>query len=123
MKVKSTPIIGKGRGKRLGYPTINLKIPKNFKLNHGIFGAKVKIGNKDFIGAVHFGPIPVFKESKPSLEVFLLDVKEIYVNKDDFVILEDLKPLRPIMNFEKKEDLILQIKNDITAIERIFPKE
>lgn len=123
MRIKSNPIKGKGRGKLLGFPTINLKIPQNLNLDFGIYGATAKINNNKYIGAVHFGPIPVFKESRPSLEVFLLDVNEIYLNDSDFVLLGDFKFLRPIMNFEKKEDLILQIEKDIADIKNIFLEE
>ena len=43
MKFKSRHIKGKGRGKILGFPTINLEIPKRFSLAIGIWAVKVWI--------------------------------------------------------------------------------
>jgi len=64
MKFESTQTKGKGRGKLMGFPTINLKIPANFELEDGIYAAKVNIENKVFVGALHYGPVPTFNEEK-----------------------------------------------------------
>jgi len=74
MKFESIHIKGKGRGKPMGFPTINLKIPNNFKLKDGIYTAKVTIDSKVFISALHYGPVPTFNEQKKSLEVYLIEV-------------------------------------------------
>jgi riboflavin kinase/FMN adenylyltransferase len=66
-------IRGKGRGKLLGYPTINMKIPVDFDLPDGIYAAWVTIGTTRYGGALHWGPIPTFKEEMKSLEVFVVD--------------------------------------------------
>lgn len=38
-------IKGKGRGKELGFPTINLAVPENFNLKPGIYACWVKLDN------------------------------------------------------------------------------
>ena len=47
MQFESTHISGKGRGKPMGFPTINLKIPENFKLKNGVYAVKVSIEKKN----------------------------------------------------------------------------
>ena len=74
MIFESTHIKGKGRGKPMGFPTINLEIPENFKLKNGIYAAKVTIENKTFVAALHYGPVPTFGDLQKSLEVYLIGV-------------------------------------------------
>lgn len=124
MKFESTHIKGKGRGKPMGFPTVNLKIPENFKLKDGIYAVKVTIENKVFIGALHYGPVPTFGELQKSLEVYLIEVKqadyELLENLDGKIIkIEIVKYLRPVTKFNSKEELIEQIKNDVRKIKSL----
>lgn len=120
MKFKSSQVKGKGRGKLLGFPTINLKIPQNFKLQNGIYAAKVWIKGKEYIGALHFGPVPVFNQQKKTLEVFLIDTKDNQISDFKDLEIETLKYLRPILNFPSQEELIKQIEGDIQEIKSII---
>ena len=76
MHIVSRQVKGKGRGKVIGFPTINLDIPSGLSLEDGIYAAWVTIGDRRYKGALHFGPIPTFDETTKSLEVFLLDATE-----------------------------------------------
>ena len=121
MKFESTQIIGKGRGKPMGFPTINLKIPENFELKNGIYAAKVVIENKTFVGALHYGPVPTFGELQKSLEVYLIEAKqadyELLENLDGKIIkIEIIKFLRDIIKFKLVEDLVRQIETDVKEI-------
>lgn len=121
MKFESTHIKGKGRGKPMGFPTINLKIPDNFKLKDGIYAAKVSIENKIFSGALHYGPTPTFNEEKKSLEVFLLGSSnnELENLEGKIIKVEIIKYLRPVIKFESKEELIKQIEEDVINIKKM----
>lgn len=126
MKFESTHAKGKGRGKPMGFPTINLKIPDNFGLQDGIYAAKVNIENKIFVGALHFGPVPTFDENEKSLEVYLIEVTNDDLinygleNLDLIKIkVEIIKYLRPIIKFESKEELIRQIDDDVKNIQKL----
>ncbi len=50
----SHQVVGDGRGKKLGFPTLNLAIPAKLDLAHGIYAAKVLIGKQTYVGALHF---------------------------------------------------------------------
>ena len=124
MKFESTQIIGKGRGKPMGFPTINLKIPENFELKNGIYAAKVVIENKTFVGALHYGPVPTFGELQKSLEVYLIEAKqadyELLENLDGKIIkIEIIKFLRDIIKFKLVEELVKQIGEDVKNIKII----
>lgn len=120
MKFKSTQVKGKGRGRLIGYPTINLKIPDNFNLKDGIYAVRVFAGDQEFPGALHFGPIPVFKEEKKTLEVFLIDTEEKQIPASKDFEVEILQFLRPIMNFPDEKELTLQISKDVKNSRKFF---
>lgn len=120
MRFSSIQIKGKGRGKLLGFPTINLGIPKNFELTEGIYAVKVHCAGKEFIGALHFGPVPVFSENKKTLEVFLINTSDSNIPDSHEFEIEVLKFIRPVLNFPNKEALIMQITGDVGKIKKIL---
>jgi riboflavin kinase / FMN adenylyltransferase len=111
----TTQISGKGRGKLLGIPTINLLIPKNLNLEDGIYAVLVKIDGETFKGALHCGPIPVFMENEKSLEVLLIDVSDENLPEtfNKSIEIEVKQKLRDVQNFETPEKMVEQIRNDI----------
>jgi len=115
---KTNVITGHGRGKGLGYPTLNLTIPKNLTLSHGIYAGTVTFANITYKGAFHFGPIPLFKEKSPSLEVFVLDTDIKTPPKS--VQFRLIKKLRNIRSFSSKKALVSQILKDVAATRMIL---
>jgi len=123
MKFESTHVSGKGRGKPMGFPTINLKIPDDFELKDGIYAAKVTIENKKFIGALHFGPVPTFAEQEKSLEVYLISTHNNLEleNLDGKIIkIEIVKYLRGIIKFQAVTSLVKQIEEDVKQIKTLI---
>src|SRR3989344_8711487 len=125
MNITARQIRGKGRGKLIGYPTINLEIPQVLQgstLQEGIWAAWVVIAGKKYQGALHFGPVPTFGESAKSLDAFLLDASD-----DDLVGVEgeaiELIPiarLRDIENFDTTEALTAQISRDVEDVRKLI---
>ena len=132
MIFESTHIKGKGRGKPMGFPTINLEIPENFKLKNGIYAAKVTIENKTIVAALHYGPVPTYGDLQKSLEVYLIGVTPLrqgfagqsdygLENLDDKIIkVEIIKFLRDIIKFKLVEELVKQIEEDVKKIKLIY---
>lgn len=122
MQFESTHITGKGRGKPMGFPTINLRIPENFQLKDGVYAVKVIIENKIFKGALHYGPTPTFSETEKSLEVYLIELNGYEVNdlEDKLIKVEIVKNLRDIKRFRLVEDLVKQIREDVNNIKKII---
>lgn len=127
MKFRSTHIKGKGRGRPMGFPTINLEIPENFELKDGVYAAKIAIENNVFKGALHFGSTPTFNEQQKSLEVYLIGLSERelikygLLNLDEKIIeVETLKYLRSIVKFRSVKNLITQIEEDVKQIKKLI---
>lgn len=121
MRFKSKQIKGRGRGKLLGYPTINLKIPEKFQLLEGIYAVRVYLSGLQFIGALHFGPIPTFNEETKTLEVFLINITDqnLPETKNLEIEFETIKYLRPVKNFASQEELVKQIGTDVEQTKKI----
>lgn len=112
MKFTAQVIPGQGRGKILGFPTFNLQIPPSLETKPGIYAGWVWINNQKYLGAFHFGPIPVFSDATPHLEVFVLDYNSSVPITS--LIFELVHYLRPIRNFKNPTSLSRQISRDVT---------
>ncbi len=122
MKFKTITILGKGRGKDLGFPTINMEILPELVLGlqEGIYAARVTVQDETYGGALFYGPIPVFGEKEKSLEVYLIDTPYIYVGPGTDIEVELLKYIRPVQNFSGVDLMQLQMEKDVTQIRHIL---
>lgn len=110
-------IKGKGRGRRLGFPTINLRFSssKILKLlKYGVYSCQVKIDNQIYQGLLHYGPRPTFREKKPVLEIHVLNFNK-QIKTGIKIKFKLLKYLRRTKNFKTKNSLINQIRRDISS--------
>src|SRR3954447_25298153 len=71
--VSGEVIHGEKRGRDLGYPTANIRLPASCGLRHGIYAVRVGRGRERFDGVASFGRRPTFDNGAPLLEVFLFD--------------------------------------------------
>ncbi|MEK7554649.1 MAG: riboflavin kinase [Patescibacteria group bacterium] len=111
MMYRGEVVHGKGRGTRIGFPTLNFKIPDPFPYEHGIYAGWVSAGDRRYEAVFHYGPIPMFHESDPSLEAFLLD--GVMLQKHSEISIEFIKKLREIKMFRTVHELTEQIGADI----------
>lgn len=118
MRYSGNVIAGKGRGKQMGFPTLNLSIPDPLPYTHGIYAGWVWIDGARHPGAFHFGPIPVFREQKVSLEVFVIDT--ILEKIPVAVEFELVVYLRAIEHFADTATLAAQIKKDVERTRKIL---
>lgn len=113
-----TQTSGYGRGKKLGIPTINFKIPKNLNLSYGVYAGWLFSEFNKFPAAIHFGPRPQFSETDPSLEAFILD--GALKNPPASAILKFVKFMRTIQTFPTVEKMLEQIQEDIAEIRKVL---
>ncbi|MFN0064867.1 MAG: bifunctional riboflavin kinase/FAD synthetase [Chlamydiales bacterium] len=111
--IQGRVIQGNGRGKKLGFPTANILLPKMALPRSGVY--EVRVGKNR--GIANIGIAPTFGEKKEGmLEVHLLDYE-----KDLYGVLLDVELVR-FMREEKKfasaEALTEQIEQDIRNVER-----
>lgn len=110
---------GQARGRRLGFPTINLPVPREIKKEqYGIYFSLVKIGDKFYPGATHLGPVKSFNPLKKTCETYLLTF-----NQDLYDVVVEKKlifKLREIENFPDVKVLKRRIKQDIKEAKKFF---
>lgn len=113
VRFSSQRVPGKGRGRQLGFPTVNLRVPEGLQLPHGIYAGWARIGGRTYPAALHYGPVPAFGEGEPSLEVHVLD--HVLDSTPESVEVEVVRWIRPVLAFDSPEDLRAQIERDLDA--------
>jgi len=113
---------GKGLGKKIGWPTANLKIDgRKFLPSLGVYAAWASIANKKerFSAVMNLGPQPTIDpNSLSALEVHLLD-EEINLLGQELII-EPVKRIRLQKKFENIEELSKQINLDAILSKEIL---
>lgn len=122
MKFSSTSVRGYGRGKKLGFPTINLHIPPELVVGlvDGVYAVWAMVDGERCPGAMHFGPIPIFGQTEKSLEIHLINALYVSVNEGDEVECEIVKYIRPVMDFGSPELLVQQMVKDESEIKEVL---
>lgn len=114
MKYTACVIPGRGEGRKLGFPTLNLEIPDGLAAKQGVYAGWVWLtrdGDKRQPAAFHYGPTPAFGIEKFSLEAHVID-QEIPSPPPELSF-ELVKYLRPVLDFEALEGLAAQIREDV----------
>ncbi|MFA0749864.1 MAG: hypothetical protein SLRJCFUN_000267 [Candidatus Fervidibacter sp.] len=115
-RLTGTVVAGAGRGKALGFPTINLQIPPGKLLPcHGIYAGKVRLPEGVWDAAVYIGVRPSFNEATPVVEAHLLDF-EGAISYGTPVTVELLAFVREDRRFERLDDLVEQMRADVRVV-------
>ena len=107
---------GKKRGKKLGYPTLNVDLSK--KIPEGIYASLTKINNRTFKSATFIGNVKTFNEKKYLSETYIIDFDEKIYN--EWASIKLLKKIRNNQKFENINDLVDQIGKDIRKVREHF---
>lgn len=105
---------GKKIGKKLGFPTANLKIESNNILPpDGVYLSRVRLENSDnFLGLTNIGNNPTFGNNNFTIETFIINFNDDIYNKHMEV--EFIKKIRDEIKFNNKDELIEQMKKDLS---------
>jgi riboflavin kinase / FMN adenylyltransferase len=117
-KLVGTVVSGKGEGRKIGYPTANLKVTDGSRPPVGVYACWVQLeNNKKVPGILISG---VFLESTGDLgeEVYLLDFSDdLY---DQKLSLEIVGKIREVVKVFNTTDLVKLIEHDIELTRRIL---
>lgn len=110
------------RGRKIGFPTLNVSIPKNERiLGEGVYAVKVKIDkdNLCYEGMASIGHNETFGDDlEKTVEINLFNFdKSVYGEK---VIVKWYKFLREMVKFDSVEELIDQLNKDKRDTEVFF---
>jgi riboflavin kinase/FMN adenylyltransferase len=111
---------GAGRGKGLGFPTLNLKLAPGQDVRHGIYAMRIDIDGKLYPAAGYVGARPTFGESEPVLEAYLLDFSGDLYGKA--VEAEFIAFLRPDQSFATPQVLAAQMQADCDQARAILTR-
>lgn len=107
-------IRGEGRGRKLGFPTANMRLPAEKLLpKTGVYLTRAVWQRQTFAAVANLGLRPTFKmgEATPLLEVHILDFDaSLY---DEFVEISFEKRIRDEKKFDSIDELTVQIAKDV----------
>lgn len=99
MKIKGRVAKGKGEGRKLGFPTINIVL--STALQSGVYGGKVFVGGKTYLSAIFVN------EKGDILEAHLLDfIGDLYGQEIEIEIKEKIRDVAPFKNNSQMKKLI-----------------
>lgn len=114
-------IKGQKRGKKLGFPTLNLDNPSLLEgFKGGVYAVEVSVDEKVYRGLLYFGPRLIWNETENVLEIYVLDFdKEIYGKTISFKV---VKYIREVINFPLSniQAFKAQLKLDVLTAQKIF---
>jgi riboflavin kinase/FMN adenylyltransferase len=113
-------IKGLGRGKTLGFPTINLRPEKGRIPANGIYAVKCWHEQGEYRGVASIGYNPTFKDKGFSIEIYLFDFHRDLLEEE--IKVSFIKKLRDEMAFSKVEDLIKRMQQDVQEAREFFRK-
>lgn len=101
---------GDKRGRTLGYPTANLRLPPETGLAHGIYAVRAAVDGTIHEGVASFGRRPTFDDGAPLFEVFLFDFSgDLYGKTLD---VELCAFIRGEQKFDSAEALVARMDQD-----------
>ena len=102
---------GKSLGHTLGFPTVNMSLPKErFAIASGVYKTALEIDGKLFTGITNVGTCPTFESRKMHLETYILDFNgDLYERELTLYFLDYLRSER---KFSSPEELSQQIAKD-----------
>ena len=107
--LSGTVVSGEKLGRKLGYPTANIRLEYDYPLD-GVYLTRTVIEEKNYVGLASLGNKPTFNGSEKILEVFILDFDEdIYSQNIEVYFLEEI---RKQIKFSNEDELIKQMNED-----------
>lgn len=110
--LRGTITKGKQRGRKLGFPTINLPLPENIiSPASGVYSGLVEIKGKSHFAVINIGKRPTFGDLEENIaEAHILDFNGDLYNKN--IEIAFLRKLRDEKKFSSEDELKNQIQID-----------
>ncbi len=107
---------GRGIGRKIGFPTINIKCTKPLLIRDGVYKVKIKTSSFEEIAIANYGVRPTFKSGNRKVLEIHVPEKEIECVLCGTIRVEFLKFIRPERKFSSIEELKKQINLDIQTL-------
>jgi len=108
---------GAGRGKTLGFPTINISTANQI-LPAGVFHTRTEIGRRSFASVTNIGPAPTFAADTPApvkIETHIPGFRQMIYGEKVTVFF--IKKIRAEIRFASSQALVEQISRDVASLD------
>ena len=115
-------VYGEGLGKKINFPTANIKIKENYKIipKNGVYLVKTALNSNIYFGMMNIGVRPTVGGKNKSLEIHFFNFKDNIYNKT--VSIEIISKIRDEEKFSSIDELKIQLKKDEEFCLRIINK-
>lgn len=118
--ITGTIVHGAKRGRHLGYPTANIRVPGKPVLSEGVYLVRCQWAEQIFFGVANMGACPTFGTGETRVEINLFDFRgELYGEE---LTVEFIEYLRPERKFASPRRLQEQIGEDIRRAREIISR-
>lgn len=91
--VEGTVVGGDRRGRDLGFPTANIRLPDDCRLAHGVYAVTFTVDGVVREGVANWGRRPQFDGGAPVLETFVFDFSgDLYGKRAEVAFVSRLRP-------------------------------
>jgi riboflavin kinase/FMN adenylyltransferase len=119
-KIRSTSAAGRGIGRRLLVPTVNLAPYNELLPGTGVYVTYLRIGEETFEAVTNVGNRPTFGEDSFAIESHILNFREMEISESTPVEVNFLHRLRREKKWPSPEALKIQIMKDVAHARRYF---
>jgi len=120
--IQGRPTSGAGRGRTLGFPTVNLDTDNDLVVADGVYGGRIRVGTGPwYIAAISVGTNPTFGAEPRHVEAFILDYPDAAI--EGLVTLEFWHYVRAQVAYTGAEKLIQQMEADVALIRDIAAQQ
>ena len=115
-------VYGEGLGKKMNFPTANIRIKENYKIipKNGVYLVKTTLNSNIYFGMMNIGVRPTVGGKNKSLEIHFFNFKDNIYNKT--VSIEIISKIRDEEKFSSIDELKIQLKKDEEFCLRIINK-
>lgn len=120
--LKGRVVKGDGIGKKLGFPTANIKVKQDYKLRpqNSVYLIRSEIEGIKFFGMMNIGMRPTVSGKKIQTEIHFFNLAQNLYNQE--ITFEVLEKIREEVKFNSTEELTEQLKKDSISCEQIIAK-
>jgi riboflavin kinase/FMN adenylyltransferase len=119
--LEGTVVSGYQVGRKIGFPTANLRVDFPYKLipSIGVYAVRVQVAGQQWKGMLSIGYRPTINNGNDlSIEVHILDFEDDIYNQK--MRLEFIEFLRPEVKFDSIDELIAQMHKDKEETIKVF---
>lgn len=120
--ISGNVVEGNQIGRKIGFPTANIKIPEPYKQvpKDGVYAVRVKLNGDSFYGMLNIGSRPTIEPMlrTKNIEVHIFDFDQKIYNQT--ITVSFVKRIRDEQKFSGLEELTRQLEIDKKEIKRLF---